>query len=64
MIQQITIGSFNLKDSTTQAVMTDFGLSLTRNTRVGNEYIWAVSGGERKSVSIAEMALAGSPIAC
>lgn len=31
---------------------------------MGNEYIRGVSGGERKRVSIAEMALAGSPIAC
>lgn len=31
---------------------------------MGNEYIRGVSGGERKRVSIAEMALAGSPISC
>lgn len=48
----------------TKVVMTVFGLSHTRNTKVGNEYIRGVSGGERKRVSIAEMALAGSPIAC
>ncbi len=48
----------------TKVVMTIFGLSHTRNTKVGNEYIRGVSGGERKRVSIAEMALAGSPIAC
>lgn len=47
-----------------KVVMTVFGLSHTRNTKVGNEYIRGVSGGERKRVSIAEMALAGSPIAC
>ena len=44
--------------------MTVFGLSHTRNTKVGNEYIRGVSGGERKRVSIAEMLLAGSPTAC
>ena len=47
-----------------QVVMTVFGLSHTRNTKVGNDFVRGVSGGERKRVSIAEMALAGSPIAC
>ena len=47
-----------------QVIMTVFGLSHTRNTKVGNDFIRGVSGGERKRVSIAEMALAGSPIAC
>jgi ATP-binding cassette subfamily G (WHITE) protein 2 (PDR) len=40
-----------------------FGLTHTRNTKVGNDFVRGVSGGERKRVSIAEMALAGSPIA-
>ena len=44
-------------------VMTVFGLSHTENTKVGNDFVRGVSGGERKRVSIAEMALAGSPIA-
>jgi ATP-binding cassette subfamily G (WHITE) protein 2 (PDR) len=44
-------------------VMNVFGLSHTRNTKVGNDFVRGVSGGERKRVSIAEMALAGSPIA-
>ncbi|CZR53514.1 probable ABC1 transport protein [Phialocephala subalpina] len=44
-------------------VMTMFGLSHTYNTKVGNDFVRGVSGGERKRVSIAEMALAGSPIA-
>ncbi|TAQ88464.1 hypothetical protein B7494_g3247, partial [Chlorociboria aeruginascens] len=46
-----------------QVVMTVFGLSHTYNTKVGNDFVRGVSGGERKRVSIAEMALAGSPIA-
>jgi ATP-binding cassette subfamily G (WHITE) protein 2 (PDR) len=46
-----------------QVVMTIFGLSHTYNTKVGNDFVRGVSGGERKRVSIAEMALAGSPIA-
>lgn len=45
------------------ATMAVFGLSHTYNTKVGNDFVRGVSGGERKRVSIAEMALAGSPIA-
>lgn len=43
-------------------VMAVFGLSHTYNTRVGNDFIRGVSGGERKRVSIAEMALSAAPI--
>ncbi|EAW07735.1 ATP-binding cassette transporter [Aspergillus clavatus NRRL 1] len=46
----------------TQVVMTIFGLSHTYNTKVGDDYIRGVSGGERKRVSIAEMALSGAPV--
>ncbi|KAI9054006.1 hypothetical protein LZ554_002950 [Drepanopeziza brunnea f. sp. 'monogermtubi'] len=46
-----------------KVVMATFGLSHTYNTKVGNDFVRGVSGGERKRVSIAEMALAGSPIA-
>jgi len=42
---------------TTQVAMAVLGLSHTYNTRVGDDYIRGVSGGERKRVSIAEMAL-------
>jgi ATP-binding cassette subfamily G (WHITE) protein 2 (PDR) len=45
-----------------QVVMAVFSLSHTYNTKVGNDYIRDVSGGERKRVSIAEMMVAGSPI--
>jgi ATP-binding cassette, subfamily G (WHITE), member 2, PDR len=45
-------------------VMAVFGLSHTVNTKVGNDFIRGVSGGERKRVSIAEAALGGSPIQC
>ncbi|OKL58610.1 ABC transporter CDR4 [Talaromyces atroroseus] len=45
-------------------VMAMFGLSHTKNTKVGNEYIRGVSGGERKRVSIAETTLCGSPLQC
>ncbi|KAL2271986.1 hypothetical protein VTJ83DRAFT_1357 [Remersonia thermophila] len=45
-----------------RVVMAVFGLSHVYHTRVGSDYIRGVSGGERKRVSIAEMAVAGSPI--
>ncbi|KAJ5111144.1 hypothetical protein N7532_001679 [Penicillium argentinense] len=45
-----------------QVVMAVFGLSHTYNTRVGDDFIRGVSGGERKRVSIAEMALAAAPL--
>jgi energy-coupling factor transporter ATP-binding protein EcfA2 len=47
----------------TQVIMTVFGLSHTFNTKVGSDVVRGISGGERKRVSIAEMALAGAPIA-
>lgn len=51
-------------DHVRNVVMAVFGLSHTANTKVGSEYVRGVSGGERKRVSIAEMALAGSPLCC
>lgn len=45
-------------------MMAMFGLSHTINTRVGNDFIRGVSGGERKRVSIAEACLGGSPLQC
>ncbi|KAJ5805910.1 uncharacterized protein N7503_003512 [Penicillium pulvis] len=45
-------------------IMATFGLSHTINTKVGNEFVRGVSGGERKRVSIAEVALAQNPIQC
>ncbi|KAL2868039.1 pleiotropic drug resistance family ABC transporter [Aspergillus lucknowensis] len=44
--------------------MAMLGLSHTMNTRVGNEFIRGVSGGERKRVSIAETILCGCPLQC
>ncbi|CAG8279653.1 unnamed protein product [Penicillium salamii] len=46
-----------------QIIMAVFGLSHTYNTRVGDDFVRGVSGGERKRVSIAEMAVAHAPIA-
>lgn len=43
-------------------VMATFGISHTVNTKVGNDFVRGVSGGERKRVSIAEAALSGAPL--
>ncbi|KAI6765534.1 hypothetical protein HG530_006604 [Fusarium avenaceum] len=49
---------------TRNVVMAMLGISHTMNTRVGNDYIRGVSGGERKRVSIAEAVLSYSPWQC
>lgn len=48
----------------TEVYMATYGLSHTRNTQVGNEFVRGVSGGERKRVSIAEVSLCGSYLQC
>lgn len=40
------------------------GLSHTMNSKVGDDLIRGVSGGERKRVTIAEATLSGSPLHC
>ncbi|PGH14867.1 hypothetical protein AJ79_02729 [Helicocarpus griseus UAMH5409] len=45
-------------------VMASFGLSHTINTKVGNDFVRGVSGGERKRVSIAEATLSQAPLQC
>ncbi|KAF9890288.1 hypothetical protein FE257_006202 [Aspergillus nanangensis] len=57
------IGRQQFAKHITQVAMTIFGLSHTYNTKVGDDYVRGVSGGERKRVSISEMALSGAPIA-
>ncbi|OCK76589.1 ATP-binding cassette transporter [Lepidopterella palustris CBS 459.81] len=44
-------------------VMAALDLTHTKDTKVGNEFVRGISGGERKRVSIAEMALSQAPIA-
>ncbi|PVH92147.1 hypothetical protein DM02DRAFT_544241 [Periconia macrospinosa] len=46
----------------TQVMLNLFGLTHAKDTKVGNDYIRGVSGGERKRVSIAEMGLGASAI--
>ncbi|KAI8391921.1 Pleiotropic ABC efflux transporter of multiple drugs [Nakaseomyces glabratus] len=48
----------------TEVAMATFGLSHTRNTKVGNDLVRGVSGGERKRVSIAEVSICGSKFQC
>ncbi|KAF2174053.1 hypothetical protein M409DRAFT_48938 [Zasmidium cellare ATCC 36951] len=43
-------------------IMAAFGISHTGHTRVGNDFVRGVSGGERKRVSIAEAILSGAPL--
>lgn len=45
-------------------IMAMFGISHTKKTRVGNDFVRGVSGGERKRVTIAEAALGYSPLQC
>ncbi|GAA6000108.1 hypothetical protein JCM10207_006055 [Rhodosporidiobolus poonsookiae] len=45
-------------------LMSLFGLKHTNNTKVGNDVVRGVSGGERKRVSIAELLTTGAKIGC
>ncbi|RNJ55743.1 hypothetical protein D7B24_008171 [Verticillium nonalfalfae] len=44
--------------------MAMFGISHTKNTRVGDDFVRGVSGGERKRVTIAEASLSYAPLQC
>ncbi|KAK8188116.1 putative ABC transporter [Phyllosticta capitalensis] len=44
--------------------MAMYGISHTLDTKIGDQYIRGVSGGERKRVSIAEATLSMSPLQC
>ena len=48
----------------TEVVLATYGLTNTRHTKVGNDFVRGVSGGERKRVSIAEVALNQASIQC
>lgn len=45
-------------------ITSTFGISHTINTKVGNDFVRGVSGGERKRVTIAEAALSYAPLQC
>lgn len=45
-------------------IMAMFGISHTKNTRVGDDFVRGVSGGERKRVTIAEASLSYAPLQC
>lgn len=45
-------------------LLTVFGLSHTENTKVGNDYVRGVSGGERKRVSLSEALAAQASVYC
>ncbi|OAX78545.1 hypothetical protein ACJ72_07147 [Emergomyces africanus] len=45
-------------------IMAMLGISHTKNTIVGDDFIRGVSGGERKRVSIAEACLSNAPLQC
>lgn len=49
-------------ETSRDVVMATFGISETINTKVGNDFIRGVSGGQRKRVTIAEAALSGAPL--
>lgn len=51
-------------EHTRDVLMSSFGLLHTMNTKVGDDYVRGVSGGERKRVSIVEVCLAGAPLQC
>ncbi|CCE63103.1 hypothetical protein TPHA_0D04700 [Tetrapisispora phaffii CBS 4417] len=51
-------------DHVTDVTMATYGLLHTRNTKVGNDLVRGVSGGERKRVSIAEVTICGSKFQC
>ncbi|CCF58498.1 hypothetical protein KAFR_0E03460 [Kazachstania africana CBS 2517] len=48
----------------TDVAMATYGLLHTRNTKVGDDLVRGVSGGERKRVSIAEVWICGSKFQC
>lgn len=58
------VDKYTYADHLRDVTMAMFGISHTVNTRVGNEYVRGVSGGERKRVTISEAALSHAPLQC
>lgn len=57
-------GDFRYCEYLRDTAMSMYGISHTVNTKIGDEYVRGVSGGERKRVTIAEITLAGAPFQC
>ena len=51
-------------EHTSDAVLAMFNLSQAAKTKIGDDLIRGVSGGERRRVSIAEAFIGGSPLQC
>ncbi|KAF2021680.1 ABC-transporter [Aaosphaeria arxii CBS 175.79] len=51
-------------ETTRDILLATFGLKHAANTRVGNDFVRGVSGGERRRVSIAEMLLTRACVTC
>ncbi|KAF4470632.1 ABC-2 type transporter [Fusarium albosuccineum] len=58
------IGRREYAEHLRDVIMAIFGISHTKNTRVGDDFVRGVSGGERKRVTIAEAALGYAPLQC
>ncbi|KAF2087085.1 ABC transporter ABCl1 [Saccharata proteae CBS 121410] len=58
------VDRFQWAEHMRDVVMAMFGITHTLNTKVGDEYVRGVSGGERKRVSIAEATLSRAPLQC
>lgn len=53
-----------LAQSSVDDIIRTYNLNDAKDTKVGSEFVRGVSGGERRRVSIAEMALTGCAISC
>lgn len=62
-VSQFSSRSAFAKDTVTATTAT-LGLAHTIDTKVGNNFVLGISGGERKRTSIAEMLVGGSPLQC
>lgn len=66
MSHQLTLShlTHSYCDHLRDVVMAMYGISHTLHTKVGDQFVQGVSGGERKRVSIAEATLSNAPFQC